>query len=106
MNYVNINKKCDYQFISLIVQRGRQKPVKYTHYLKMKYEFYQEMRDIGVIMPEDYFIDETAFFEFKNAEVIISFISLYQCEDLQRKIDHHLIIKYHGNYPIIRGFSV
>ena len=64
---------------------------------------YEELRNKGIISLESYFIDESAFFEFSLSEVTISFINLYECEDLHRKIDHYLVIKFAGSYPIKRG---
>lgn len=90
-------------FIIEVVQRGKIRPKKYKHDLTMPVFLYEELRNKGVINPEDYFIDESAFFEFKNDEMTISFISLYQSEDMHRKIDHYLVVKFAGSYPIKRG---
>lgn len=90
-------------FITEVVQRGRIRPAKYKHDLSMPAFLYEEMREKGIIDPEQYFIEEDAFFEFKPDEVIISFRNLYAAEDLHRKIDRYLIIKFAGSYPIKRG---
>jgi hypothetical protein len=93
----------DFNFICEVVQRGRAKPKKYRHYITLPRYLYKELRLKNVIDPEDLFIDETAFFEFSEEEVTISFITLYGCEDLHRKIDRYLIIKFAGSYPLRRG---
>jgi hypothetical protein len=103
---LSINRKkyrcSDFGFITEIIQRGRIRPAKFIHCLKMPTELYKELRDSNVIIPEDYFIDERAFFEFKNEFVIISFVYLFNCEDLHRQIDHYLVVKFSGSYPIER----
>lgn len=96
-------RRSDFGFIKEIVQRGRTRPKKYKHFLKMPVFLYEEIRARNIIDPEHYFIDESAFFEFTETEVTISFINLYACEDLHRKIDHYLIVKFAGSYPLERG---
>ncbi len=98
-------RRHDFSFIAEVVQRGRSRPKKFKHFLSMPTFLYEEMRDIGVIDPESYFIDESAFFEFTQEKVKISFVNLYACEDLHRKIDHYLVVKLAGSYPIERGGS-
>lgn len=93
----------DFGFIVTVVQRGRNKPAKYKHYLKIPVFLYEELRDKGVINPEEYYINEDAFFEFSHDEATISFINLYHCEDLHRRIDHYLVCKFAGSYPVSRG---
>jgi len=93
----------DFSFIMEIIQRGRIRPAKYKHYIKMPLLLYEELRDNFIIDPAGYYIDESAFFEFKNDQAIVSFQNLYQCEDLHRKIDRYLVIKFAGSYPIERG---
>jgi hypothetical protein len=95
----------DTQFLTMEIQRGKSKPAKFRHYLKMPVVLYQELCDNGIIRTENYFVDELAFFEFKEDEAIINFISLYLVEDLHRKIDYYLIVRANGNYPIKRGIS-
>jgi hypothetical protein len=98
-------RRSDFSFIAEVVQGGRSRPKKFKHFLSMPVFLYEEMRDIGVIDPESYFIDKSAFFEFTQEKVTISFINLYVCEDLHRKIDHYLVMKFAGSYPIERGGS-
>jgi hypothetical protein len=94
-----------HQFITVVIQQGKSKPVKYKHYLKIPIELYQELSDKGIVKPEHYFINQDAFFEFNFKYTIINFVSLYLVEDLHRKIDFYLINKLSGSYPLIRGIS-
>lgn len=96
-------RRDDFGFIAEVIQRGRSRPKKYKHFLSLPVFLYEEMRKNGSIDPQAYFIDESAFFEFGDKEVTISFINLYACEDLHRKIDQYLVIKFAGSYPIKRG---
>jgi len=96
-------RRNDFTFITEVVQRGRTRPKKYKHYLRMPTFLYEEMRDRNWIDPERYFIDESAFFEFTEKTVTISFMTLCMCEDLHRHIDQYLVIKFAGSYPIERG---
>jgi hypothetical protein len=95
----------DFGFITEVIQRGRIKPAKFIHSLKIPMHLYEEMRDKGVIKPENYYIHESAFFEFRHEKVIISFVCRGLCDDLQFAIDHYLIVEYSGNYPIERTYS-
>lgn len=96
-------RRADTSFILEVAQRGRNKPKKYRHYLSMPYALYDELKASSIITPEAYYIDESGFFEFLPDSVKISFICLYQCEDLHRKIDHYLVKKCLGSYPLTRG---
>jgi hypothetical protein len=96
-------RRDDFGFITETVQRGKHKPKKYRHDLTMPIYLYEELRARGVIKPEDYFIDESGFFEFTEDEAIISFVNLFACEDLLHRIDRYLIVKFAGSYPIKRG---
>jgi hypothetical protein len=96
-------RRANVNFIVDDIQGGRSKPKKYKHDLTMPLFLYEEMRDQGRIRPEDYFVDESAFFEFTDTEATISFINLWSCEDMLHKIDRYLIIKFAGSYPIKRG---
>ena len=95
----------DYSFITEIIQRGRHKPEKYRHFLKMPFFLYQELCEKRIIDWQDYYLDETAFFEAdQNLQTMtISFITLFAIEDLHRKIDRYLIVKFAGSYPLERG---
>ena len=90
-------------FILEVAQRGKCRPKKFKHDLTMPLFLYEELCFRGVIRPEDYFINESAFFEFTDDEATISFINLYHCEDLHRRIDHYLVVKFAGSYPVKRG---
>jgi hypothetical protein len=96
-------RRADFGFITETVQRGKNRPKKYKHDITMPVFLYEELRNRGIIDPSSYFIDESAFFEFSNSEATISFISLFACEDLHRKIDHYLVVKFAGSYPLTRG---
>lgn len=95
-------RSSDYNFISQIIQRGRICPAKYRHKIIMPTELYEELYENRVIDPNCYFIDESAFFEFKREETIVSFITLFHAEDMHRKIDHYLVVKFSGSYPLKR----
>ena len=90
-------------FICEVIQRGKNKPQKYKHYLQMNFDLYEELRDNFIIDMEYYYLSECAFIEVDQDKVSINFITLYQCEDLHRKIDQYLITKLLGFYPILRG---
>lgn len=96
-------RRSDFSFISEIVQSGRRKPKKYKHFLQMPILLYEELRNKGIIDPESYFIDESAFFEFSFDKATINFISLYAREDLLMRIYHYLVIKFAGSDPIKTG---
>jgi len=96
-------RRSDFSFICETVQRGRIKPVKYRHSITMPIFLYEELKNKGVINPEDWYIDQSAFFEFAREEATISFINLYSCEDLHRRIDYYLVKKFAGSYPIKRS---
>lgn len=97
------SRRDTFGFVVDVVQRGRLRPKKYKHQVIMPDYLYEELRNRGVIDSEALFIDEIAFFEYRNSEVLISFISLFSAEDLHRKIDHFLVTKFAGSYPIRRA---
>lgn len=102
--FVVINKKpSEYSFITEIVQKGKAKPKKFKHFIELPSDLYAEIKNAGVVNIEDLYVNEDAFFEFMPGKVIINCIHLYQCEDLHRKIDHYLIVKLTGSYPLKRG---
>jgi hypothetical protein len=100
---ISERRRSDEKYISEVIQNARYKPKKFKHYISMSKNLYYDLKNAKVFIIEDYYIDESAFFEFKADTVIISFISLYLCEDLHRKIDHYIIVKLTGDYPLIRG---
>jgi hypothetical protein len=100
---ISEQRRSDEKYISRIIQNERYKPKKYKHYISMPKDLFYEIKERRIISVEDYIIDESAFFEFFSETVTISFISLYSCEDLHRKIDHYLVVKYSGDYPLKRG---
>jgi hypothetical protein len=95
----------DFRFITEIIQRGRIKPAKFIHSIEIQYRLYKELKLHEIIKPENYFIYETAFFEFKNERVIISFVNRALCDALHFAIDRFLIIDATGNYPIKRTYQ-
>ena len=104
MSLATKDERARLNFICETIQRGRKRPAKYKHYLKIPAELYHELRDNFIIDMENYYINETGFIEVDNDNIVtISFIALYLCEDLHRKIDHYLIKKLTGSYPIQRG---
>jgi len=98
-------RKNDFGFITEAVQRGHIRPAKYIHSLEIPMYLYEEMREKGIIKPEDYFIRETAFFEFRHERAIISFVNRGLCDSLHFAIDRYLIIEYMGKYPIQRKYQ-
>ncbi len=96
-------RRSDFGFITEIVQRGRIKPAKFIHSLTMPAFLYEEMSGKGFINLEDYFIDESVFFEYRGESVTLSFKNLYHAEDMHRRIDYYLVVKFAGSYPIQRS---
>ena len=102
-NIVSNSNKHTLQYICEIVQRGRIKPAKFKHWLKMQRYIYEELREKGIIAPEIYFIEESAFFQYSQEEVIINFINHKMINDLQIRIQDYFIVKFLGTNPILRG---
>lgn len=96
-------RRSDFGFITEIAQRGRMRPKKYRHLLTMPIFLFEDLKTNYVINVEECIIDESAFFEFSENEMTISFINLFQCEDLHRKIDYYLVVKFAGSYPLKRS---
>lgn len=94
--------KTDLCFITEIIQRGRIRPAKYIHTLVIPSFIYDELILHGIVKPEDYYIHETAFFEFRYEKVLISFACRGLCDALQFAIDKYLITELMGKYPIER----
>ena len=90
-------------YIIEIIQRGRIKPAKYRHYLSMSRTIYDILINNNIIRPEDYFVEESAFFEYKEEIVIINFIHLYICDDLHIRILTYLLNDKYGYSVIKRG---
>lgn len=97
------SRRDSFGFIAEVIQRGRMRPKKYKHDITLPAFLFEEVKNKGIIDTEDYFINETAFFEFDGTDVTVSFMCLFACEDLHRKIDHYLVMKFAGSYPIRRG---
>jgi hypothetical protein len=95
--------RSEFGFITETIQRGRSKPKKYRHDLTMPVFLYKELVDKGIIVPEEYFVEESAFFEFTQTEAIVSFVNLFACEDMVHKIDRYIIVKFAGIYPLKRN---
>jgi len=96
-------RRSDEKYISAVIQSERYKPKKYKHFISMPSDLFYEIKKFRLISIYDYVIDGSAYFEFLSESVVISFVSLYMCEDLHRKIDHYLVVKFSGDYPLIRG---
>ena len=92
-----------FTFLTDVIQRGRIKPAKFIHSITIPVYLFEDLRRNNVVVPENYFIDESAFFEFRNDEAIISFIHLYSCEDMHRRILTYLVIKFAGSCPVKRS---
>jgi aspartyl/asparaginyl-tRNA synthetase len=97
------SRRDTFGYLTEVIQKGRIKPAKYKHYLRMPIFLYEELRNKGIINAEDYFIDQAAFFEFKDQEMTISFINFRQCTDLELKILRYLVKKFAGSCPVLRG---
>jgi hypothetical protein len=106
-------RKQNFEFLSNLLQGNRSKPKKFKHSLKMPFQLYYELVENKIFDPEDLYCNEIAFFSFSTELVFdngyqsdeyveISYISLFQIEDLHRKIDYYLIKKLLGFYPIKR----
>lgn len=93
-----------YLFIQDMIQGGKIKPKKYRHYIKIPTYLYDELIDKGVFVPEDYYVNEAAFFEFTDYFVTISFITYWHVEDTHIKILDYLVRKANGgNSFVVRG---
>lgn len=90
-------------FILDTIQGHRKKPVKYRHYLRIPLFWYDELVDHGIIIPENYWIEEAAFFEVSEYFVTISFITYAHLEDLHLRILNYLVVRSIGANPIERG---
>jgi hypothetical protein len=91
------------EFIINDIQGGRKRPCKYRHFIKIPVFLYDEMVDAEVIRPEDYFIYETAFFEYNEYLVTMNFITYTHIEDMHVRILNYLVTKAMGQNPIQRG---
>ena len=91
-------------YITEIIQRGRIKPSRYRHYLRMPRNIYDRLRDANIIRPEDYFLTEAIFFEYDYKEVTLNFVSKAYLGDLHVRILSFLVKDMNeGTDPIIRG---
>lgn len=106
MKSKNYDPASPLSYITEVIQRGRIKPAKYKHYLKMSREIYLELSNNNIIRPEDYFIEESVFFEYKEDIVILNFIHLYICDDLHIRILNYLLNKKYGYEVIFRGGTI
>ena len=96
------NERYTFQYICEIVQRGRIKPARFKHYLKMPKYIYEELRDNNIIQPENYFIEQSCFFEDKGDFIIMNFEAKYIINDLHIRILSYLLNKVSFD-PIERG---
>jgi hypothetical protein len=91
-------------FIDEYIQRGRKKPKKFRHFLKIPTFIYDELIENGILVPENYYISESAFFEFTDYFVTISFESYCYINDLHIRILDYLASKSNnGKSPVERG---
>jgi hypothetical protein len=95
-------RRDNFNFIAKVIQRGRKRPAKYHHNLSMPISLYEELRSHGIIDMLELEAYQDVFFEVYQDEVTISFYNLYAIEDLHRRIDYYLIMKFSGSYPIKR----
>jgi hypothetical protein len=105
MNYETIKierRKYDYSYIAEVIQRGRIKPAKFRHSFVMPLKDWERMRDAGKIDIEIYFIDESAFFEFQEKSVTISFINLSACNDFSLRVYSYKLFTLLGRDPYRR----
>jgi hypothetical protein len=90
-------------YICEIVQRGKIKPAKYKHYISMSRSIYERLVEESIIKPEYFFIEQSAFFEYKRDTVTINFIAQYICDDMHIRILSYLVKEKLGVNPITRG---
>lgn len=98
----NLSNDYPLRFICEIVQRGRIKPAKYKHWLKMPRDLYEELVQANIIKPENYFIEQSVFFEYSYNTVIMNFVNQYMIDDIHLKIYHYLLCKLAYD-PLERG---
>jgi hypothetical protein len=93
-------------FIMETVQGKRKKPKKYRHFVRIPASLYNDLVADGVIIPESFWIEESAFFEYNDSFVTISFITYWHVEDVHIKILDYLVRKSNGGKsPVERGGS-
>lgn len=95
-------RRDNFSYIADVIQRGRIRPSTFTHEIGIPYDIYEAMSNRNLIDHEYFFLSKTAFFEFRNEEVIVSFNHLYLCEDFHHLVDRFIIRSLMGNYPIRR----
>jgi hypothetical protein len=105
INQIESKAKNSFQFITETIQRGRIRPAKFIHSLEIPKYIYDELILYGILKPENYYIYESAFFEYRHERVIISFVNRGLCDDLQFAIDRYLIKEFCGKYPIERKYQ-
>ena len=93
----------DLDYICEKIQKGHIKPSKYRHFLKIPLPLFNMLNERLVIIPNEYFAEESAFFQYNTEEVTINFINKGLCNDLHIKILSYLVSDLYGNNPIIRG---
>ena len=96
-------RRSGFRFISEVIPKRRERPIKYRHNLSIPAHLYEELRDKGVIDKLELEAFQDVYFELHEGEVTISFVNLYAIEDLHRHIDYYLIKKLTGDYPVKRG---
>jgi hypothetical protein len=91
-----------FRFIAEVIQKGRIRPSTYVHEIIIPDYLYEDLMDKGIINHHDNYTKNQAFYEFRHGRVIVSFMHLWACEDMHHRIDHFLIVKFTGSYPITR----
>lgn len=91
------------EFILSTIQGYRKRPQKYRHYIRIPILLYNELVERKVFIPEDFWSEETAYFEYDDF-VTISFINYCHIEDLHVRMLDYLVRKFNdGENPVIRG---
>jgi hypothetical protein len=90
-------------FIIETIQGKKKVPVKYRHFIKIPVFLYDELVNHDIIIPENYYIEQAAFFEINEFFVTISFINYTHVEDMHVRILSYLLVKSMGDNPIERG---
>jgi len=91
-------------FILETIQGFRKRPKKYKHYVKVPKQLYDELVESNVIIPEDLWAEEAAYFEVDDFSVTISFTTYWHVEDVHIKILDYLVRKnMNGVSSVERG---
>jgi hypothetical protein len=98
------NRKDGLEFLVDTIQGGRKRPQKYRHFIQIPMGLFNELTDNKIIIIEDYWCEMSAYFEYYETFIRISFINYCHIEDLHVRILDYLVRKFNDNEnPIIRG---